>query len=136
MIFRVSFIVMFFLERQRYWTTTALNTSILFDTAHRVHNFILKKDEYTTIIGLQIILFMFIDKHENRKTTIKKFFLLSVKELFIAFAYHVKVTGFQASRWEYFNFFSYHAPRRISSRFDFMQVKSANVLVQWFVISL
>ena len=89
---------MFFLERQRYWTTTALNTSILFDTAHRVHNFILKKDEYTTIIGLQIILFMFIDKHENRKTTIKKFFLLSVKELFIAFAYHVKVTGFQASR--------------------------------------
>ena len=65
---------MFFLERQRYWTTTALNTSILFDTAHRVHNFILKKDEYTTIIGLQIILFMFIDKHENRKTTIKKFF--------------------------------------------------------------
>ena len=56
---------MFFLERQRYWTTTALNTSILFDTAHRVHNFILKKDEYTTIIGLQIILFMFIDKQEN-----------------------------------------------------------------------
>ena len=96
---------MFFLERQRYWTTTALNTSILFDTAHRVHNFILKKDEYTTIIGLQIILFMFIDKHENRKTTIKKFFLLSVKELFIAFAYHVKVTGFQASCGEYFNFF-------------------------------
>ena len=48
---------------------------------------------------------MFIDKHENRKTTIKTFFLLSVKELFIASAYHAKVTGFQASCGEYFNFF-------------------------------
>lgn len=61
--------------------------------------------------------------------------MLSVKELFIAFAYHVKVTGFQAFCGEYFNFFL------IMLRDEYLavltvQVKSANVRVQLFVISL